>query len=78
VSNLVLDNVTGIDLPYNVWACDIYGNNCILIATINTSIPPTITIPLPPLFDTYPGILIKVTDSLDCEYSEFSFCSLYF
>lgn len=78
MTNLVFSGVTGIALPYNVWGCDIYGNNCILIATINTAIPPTLTIQLPPIFDTYPGLLIKLTNCLDCEYSEFSACDTFF
>ncbi len=78
MTNLVFSGVTGIALPYNVWGCDIFGNNCILIATINTSIPPTLTIQLPPIFDTYPGLLIKLTNCLDCEYSEFSACDTFF
>ena len=78
MTNLVFSGVTGIALPYNVWGCDIYGNNCILIATINTPIPPTLTIQLPPIFDTYPGLLVKLTNCIDCEYSEFLTCDVFF
>lgn len=77
MTNLVFSGVSGMDLPYNIWGCDIYGNNCILIATIETSIPPTLTIPLPPLFDTYPGLLIKLTNCSNCDYSEYSVCDTY-
>jgi hypothetical protein len=77
MTNLVFSGVSGMDLPYNVWGCDIYGNNCILIATIETSIPPTLTIPLPPLFDTYPGLLIKLTNCSNCDYTEYSVCDIF-
>lgn len=75
MTNFIFSGVSGVELPYDVWGCDIYGNNCILIATINTTIPPAITIELPPAFDTYPGILIKIKNCSGCEYSEYYVCS---
>lgn len=77
MTSLVLSGVTGMDLPYNVWGCDIFGNNCILIATISTPIPPTVILSLPPLFDTYPGLLIKLTNCSNCDYSEYSVCDVF-
>ena len=78
MTNLVFSGVSGMDIPYNVWGCDIFGNNCILIATIYNPIPPTLTIPLSPIFDTYPGLLIKLTNCSNCDYSEYSVCDLVF
>jgi hypothetical protein len=71
---LVLNNVSGISTPYNVYGCDYYGNNCILITTINNPIPPAITITLPSVFDSYPSIRVKLTNYEDCEYSKFLLC----
>lgn len=75
---LVFNGVSGMTIPYNIWGCDYYGNNCILIATINNPVPPQITIPLPPLFDTYPGLLIKLTNCSNCDYTEYSVCDNIF
>ena len=57
-------------LPYNVYGCDYYGNNCVLLATITTSTTP-ITIELPPIFITYPALTVKLGNCVNCDYSEF-------
>ena len=49
MTQLIITNVFNFSVPFNIWGCDIYGNNCILIATLNNFIPPTITLTLPPL-----------------------------
>lgn len=74
-SEIVLSNITGIDAPYNVFGCDIYGNNCILIATVNRDIPPPLTLPLSPIFNTYPGVLLKLSNCSGCVDSEFLDCT---
>jgi hypothetical protein len=74
MTNLVFSGVTGIALPYNVWGCDIYGNNCILVATVNNLIPPTITIQLPPMFETYSSVIIKLSNCVNCDYQELVIC----
>ena len=43
-----------------------YGNQCILVATINVAVPPTITITLPIQFNTAPAIGLKIITP-DCE-----------
>jgi hypothetical protein len=77
MTQLIITNVFNFSVPFNVWGCDIYGNNCILIATINDNIPPIITLTLPPLFDTYPGLTLKFTNCVNCDYSEFLLCDLF-
>jgi hypothetical protein len=67
MTQIQINNVTGVTLPYNIFICDVYGNQCELVATINTPIPPSIIITLPLQFNTAPAIGIKVNDSLGCE-----------
>jgi hypothetical protein len=66
MTQLQINNVTGLTTPYQIYICDVYGNQCILVATVNTAIPPTVTITLPPEFDTAPAIGVRVVD-LYCE-----------
>jgi hypothetical protein len=73
-NEIVLSNITGIDAPYNVFGCDIYGNNCILIATVDRDIPPPLTLPLSPIFNTYPGVLLKLSNCSGCVDSEYLSC----
>lgn len=75
MGQLVITNNTGMTLPYDVWICNTYGNDCVLVATINTTIPPTITIELPPIFNTYPALTIKLTNGINCDYFETIYCS---
>jgi hypothetical protein len=66
MTQLQINNVTGLTIPYQIYICDVYGNQCILVATVNTAIPPTVTITLPPEFDTAPAIGVRLND-LYCE-----------
>jgi hypothetical protein len=69
-------NITGLNFPYTIYACDVYGNNCILIATITTSVPPSNVILLPFQFNSAPAIGIKVITSDGCEKFHIFNCSV--
>jgi hypothetical protein len=75
MTEISFSGVTGMTVPFDVYCCDYYGNNCILIATINNSIPPTITIQLPPIFETYSSVLIRLSNCVNCDYEELIVCS---
>jgi hypothetical protein len=60
MTQLQINNVTGLTLPYEIYICNVYGNDCILFATVNTLIPPQAIITLPVEFDTAPAIGVKI------------------
>jgi hypothetical protein len=66
MTQLVISNVTGLTIPYQIYICDVYGNNCAIVATVNTAIPPMVTITLPSQFNMSPAIGVLVKD-LYCE-----------
>jgi hypothetical protein len=66
MTQLVINNVTGITTPYQIYICDVYGNQCVLVANVNTAIPPTVTITLPIQFNTAPAIGVRI-ENLVCE-----------
>ena len=66
MTQLHIHHITGVTLPYDIYICDVYGNQCILVATINVAVPPTITITLPIQFNTAPAIGLKIITP-DCE-----------
>ena len=66
MTQLMISNVTGLTIPYQIYVCDVYGSNCVIVATVNTTIPPMVSITLPPQFDTSPAIGVLVKD-LYCE-----------
>ena len=72
MAQLIFSGVTGMTLPYDIYGCDYYGNNCILIATIYN--PPPVTLTLPPIFDGYRAINVKLSNCINCDYSEFIAC----
>ena len=59
--------------PYTVEVCDIFGNNCVFVASFNTNIPPT-PIQLPPPYETAPALQIKITDFYGCVVSKNFYC----
>jgi hypothetical protein len=67
-------SVTGVSTPFNVFICDAYGNQCVLISTVNTVIPPEIPIILPFQFNTAPAIGLKIIDNFGCEKFEIINC----
>lgn len=74
MAQLIISNLSGYTLPVNLYGCDAYGNQCILISVITTPIPPQITINLPAIFDTYPSLTVKVTNDINCDTSRYLIC----
>jgi hypothetical protein len=73
MTQLQISSVTS-SLPYNLFACDVYGNQCVLISTVNTPIPPPILITLPIQFNTAPAFGLKLIDSFGCEKFGVIYC----
>lgn len=67
MTSITLTNISGLTYPYDIYVCDVYGNNCGYIAQVVSSIPPTIEIVLPPPFDMVPAVGIKIITSDGCE-----------
>jgi hypothetical protein len=74
MTQLEIVQITGVTLPYDIYICDVYGNQCVLVATINTPIPPGITLTLPPQFDMAPAIGFKIID-IYCEKFVILYCN---
>lgn len=68
-------SVTGLNNPYTIYVCDVYGLNCILVAYFSTSVPTINTFALPPQFNTAPALGIKVVTSDGCEKFKVLYCS---
>jgi hypothetical protein len=76
MTTITLNSITGLTYPYDIYVCDVYNNNCILISTIFTNVPPTNTILLPPPFDMVAAIGIKIITSDGCVRFRVFNCSL--
>jgi hypothetical protein len=78
MTTIELSSISGLTDPYIIQVCDVYGSNCVLISQIFTTVPPSVTIYLPPQFDEAPSVMVKVTTLDGCEKTEIVDCiSLY-
>jgi hypothetical protein len=74
MTQLEITGISGGTLPINIYACDVFQNQCVLFATINTTVPPNIIFTLPQQFDTAPAIGILIIDANGCERFEVGVC----
>lgn len=72
---LILNTITGLNQPYTVYVCDVFGNQCALIAYIATSVPLINTIILPQQFNSAPAIGVKIITSDGCVKFKVLYCS---
>ena len=67
MTQIQINSITGSAYPYTLYACDVYGNQCVLITTIPSTTTFPLTITLPPQFNGAPAVGIKIIDSTGCE-----------
>jgi len=78
MTQIQITNIINSSNPCYLYICDVYENNCVFISVINSSVPPTLTILLPPPFDTAPAVLIKIQDSNTCLLKKILYCGSIF
>jgi hypothetical protein len=74
MTQIEITSITGLTYPYLVYVCNVYGNYCILVATIITNVGPSITITLPPQFENAPAVGIKIITCNGCEIFKVIYC----
>ena len=67
MTSIILNTIIGLTYQYDIYVCDVYGNNCGYISQINTPVPSSVEIVLPPPFDMSPAVGIKIITSDGCE-----------
>lgn len=73
MASIEITSFTGV-LPASVYVSDTLGNNTTLVGTINSTIPPSQTFSVPPLFNNAPAIMITVIDADGCEEFKIEEC----
>jgi hypothetical protein len=68
-------SITGLNNPYFIEVCDVYGSNCILLSQVFTTVPPAITLYLPPPFSSAPAVMIKITTLDGCVKTQIIDCN---
>jgi hypothetical protein len=67
MTSITLNSIIGLTYPYDIYVCDVYGNNCDYIVQINTSVPSSVEVVLPPQFNMSAAVGIKIITSDKCE-----------
>jgi hypothetical protein len=67
MTSIILNSITGLTYPYDIYVCDVYGDNCGYVSQINTPVPSSVEIVLPPPFNLAPAVGIKIITSDGCE-----------
>lgn len=75
MTSLKFSQIAGLNFPYTIYICDVYGAQCILVAYIDTNVPIMNTFVLPPQFNSAPAIGVKVITSDGCERFKVLYCS---
>ena len=72
--NSVTINTISLNPDYQIYICDIYGNNCVFVALIPINVPPEITLSLPSQFVNSPAVGMKIFNGSICEKFEILLC----
>lgn len=75
MTSLEFSSIFGLNFPFTIYICDVYGTQCILVAYIDTNVPLNNLFVLPPQFNTAPAIGVKVITSDGCEKFKVLYCS---
>ena len=73
-----ITEISGGTYPVQVYIADVYGNNQVLIGTINSGpVPPvqTYNSVIPAIFQTAPQIMLKLIDGNGCELFKILDCT---
>ncbi len=75
MNSLEITSITGLTQPYQVYICNVLGQNCVLVSTIGGSVPPSVTITLPPQFENVPAVGVKIVASDGCSRFGVEYCT---
>ena len=73
---ITLYNIQNVTPPVIIYVCDVYGENCIEVAIIESSVPSSIQIQVPSVFDDAAAVGVKIVSSDGCERLETVLCSI--
>ena len=77
MQTITINSIVNVSPPYDIYACNVYGNLCILLATITNPVPPQIIINIPPPYQSAPALGIKmVSYDESCEVLNVLYCEV--
>ncbi len=76
MSQITLYNIQGVNPPLTIYVCDVYGDDCVEVAQIISSIPPSLVIQVPSIFDDLAAVGVKIVTEDGCERLETVLCEI--
>lgn len=76
MTQVFITNITGLTPNYEIYACNVYGDDCVLLDNLGSSVPPIVNYILPPSFDTVPAIGLKIVSN-GCERFHILYCESF-
>jgi hypothetical protein len=74
MTQIQINSITGSAYPYTLYACDVYGNQCISVASIPSTATFPLIVTLSPQFNGSPAVGLKMIDTLGCELFGIFYC----
>ena len=76
MNQITLFNIQGVNPPLTIYICDVYGNDCVEVAQIISSIPPSLVLQVPSIFDNSAAVGVKIVTEDGCERLETVLCEI--
>lgn len=77
MTQVFITNISGLTPTYDIYACNVYGDDCVLLDNLGTTVPPIVSYILPSSFDTAPAIGLKIITSDGCERFHILYCQIF-
>lgn len=75
MKQVIITNITGLGPTYEIYACNVFGDDCVLLDNLGSTVPPNVNYILPPFFDSVPSIGLKIITSDGCERFHILHCT---
>jgi hypothetical protein len=77
MNSITINSISLINPDYEIYVCDVYGNNCVFVALVTNAIPPmSVTLFLPPQFENSAAVGVKIMNEGNCESFEVVLCEI--
>jgi len=73
VNQVTINSIIGLNPPYQVYACNVYGLGCVFVSGVTTT-PTVLNLPSPQ-FDMVPAVGLLIITSDECQKFEVVYCT---
>lgn len=66
MNQILINYITGVTYPVNVYVADEYGNNTTFVDSVTGPVPPSVVLTCPPLFNGAEKVMLILMDTSGC------------